>query len=241
MKENKYDNNEFFEKYSQFPRSVDGLKAAGEWHELQRMLPDFRGKCVLDLGCGFGWHSRYAIEQGAESVVGVDISGKMLAEAAKKTNSNNITYICSSIEDYEYPKEAFDMVISSLVLHYIESFGDVCAKVRECLRIGGDFVFSVEHPIFTAQGKQEWVLNESGELLHWPVDNYFFEGVRNTRFLGEDVLKYHKTLTTYVGDLIDHGFIITGVCEPIPTQEMLAEMPNELRRPMMLIISAKKI
>ena len=38
MKENKYDDELFYEKYSRFPRSVKGLKAAGEWHELQKML-----------------------------------------------------------------------------------------------------------------------------------------------------------------------------------------------------------
>ena len=240
MKQNKYDNSIFFEKYSKFPRSAEGLEAAGEWHELQRMLPDFAGKRVLDLGCGFGWHSRYAARQGAVSVVGVDISRKMLAEAAQKTDDKNIEYICSSIEDYEYPAEAFDVVISSLALHYVEAFDDVCAKVHRCLADSGEFVFSVEHPIFTAQGRQEWVLDDAGEPMHWPVDDYFHEGIRSTRFLGEDVLKYHKTLTTYAGGLIKHGFAITELCEPIPPQEMLLDMPNELRRPMMLIISAEK-
>lgn len=72
MKENKYDDPTFFGKYSRMPRSKEGLAAAGEWHVLRRMLPSFEGKRVLDLGCGFGWHCRYAVEQGAASVVGVD-------------------------------------------------------------------------------------------------------------------------------------------------------------------------
>lgn len=54
MKENHYDNETFFEAYSRFPRSVEGLRAAGEWHELKKLLPDFTDKRVLDLGCGFG-------------------------------------------------------------------------------------------------------------------------------------------------------------------------------------------
>ncbi|EOH85131.1 hypothetical protein UAS_02033 [Enterococcus asini ATCC 700915] len=54
MKENQYDQTEFFEKYRQFPRSVAGLQAAGEWHELRKLLPDFTDKRVLDIGCGFG-------------------------------------------------------------------------------------------------------------------------------------------------------------------------------------------
>ena len=82
MKQNQYDNDSFFRKYSQMDRSVKGLAGAGEWKTLERMLPDFHGKRVLDLGCGFGWHCRYAAEHGAASVTGVDISEKMLARAA---------------------------------------------------------------------------------------------------------------------------------------------------------------
>ncbi|MBM6839387.1 SAM-dependent methyltransferase, partial [Clostridium saudiense] len=107
----------------------------------------------------------------------------------------------------------------------------------------GDFIFSVEHPIFTAEGKQEWYSDEAGNIIHWPVDNYFFEGKRVSNFLGEDVTKYHKTLTTYISALLKCGFEIKEVIEPMPPKEMLEEiqgMKDELRRPMMLLISARK-
>lgn len=54
MKENRYDDPVFFEKYSQIDRSRKGLEGAGEWRELKALLPDFAGKEVLDLGCGYG-------------------------------------------------------------------------------------------------------------------------------------------------------------------------------------------
>ena len=60
MKENKYDDSVFFEQYSHMPRSEQGLSAAGEWPALKALLPELAGKRVLDLGCGFGWHCRYA-------------------------------------------------------------------------------------------------------------------------------------------------------------------------------------
>lgn len=62
MKQNKYDVAEFFSKYSQMDRSTKGLIAAGEWATFRAMLPSLRDKRVLDLGCGFGWHCRYARE-----------------------------------------------------------------------------------------------------------------------------------------------------------------------------------
>lgn len=81
---NIYNNEKFFESYSQMNRSQQGLDGAGEWQTLKRLLPDFKKKRVLDLGCGYGWHCLYAAEHGAASVIGVDISEKMLEVARKK-------------------------------------------------------------------------------------------------------------------------------------------------------------
>ena len=99
MKENKYDDPIFFEKYSQMSRSKQGLQGAGEWETLKELLPDFRGKKVLDLGCGYGWHCIYAMEQGADSVVGIDISQRMLDIASKKTHFSQVDYHCLAMED----------------------------------------------------------------------------------------------------------------------------------------------
>lgn len=242
MKENKYDDGTFFGQYSQMSRSVNGLKGAGEWHVLRRMMPDFEGKRVLDLGCGFGWHCEYAIGQGATSVVGIDLSERMLEEARKRNTSPRIEYKCMAIEDFDFQPDTFDVVISSLTFHYLESFDDVCRNVHKCLSKGGTFVFSVEHPVFTAYGSQDWHYDTAGNILHWPVDRYFTQGKRTACFLGEEVVKYHKTLTTYVNSLILAGFEIKELKEPEPDKEMmdLPGMQDELRRPMMLLVSAVK-
>ena len=83
MKENRYDDDIFFEKYSQMERSKKGLEGAGEWYELKKLIPDLEGKRVLDLGCGFGWDCSYAAEKGAAHVCGIDISEKMLKRASE--------------------------------------------------------------------------------------------------------------------------------------------------------------
>ena len=125
MKENKYDDAAFFQQYSQMPRSVLGLQGAGEWHALKKLLPDFQGKRVLDLGCGFGWHCRYAAEGGAGQVVGIDLSRRMLQQAQERNHAPNITYRRMSMEEYEYPAGEFDVVISSLAFHYVEDFASL--------------------------------------------------------------------------------------------------------------------
>lgn len=243
MKQNKYDDANFFSEYAKMPRSTQGLEGAGEWHILKELLPDFKNKSVLDLGCGFGWHCRYAREQQASSVIGVDISEKMLQKARRMTNDASISYIQMPIEDIDFSDSQFDVVISSLALHYIKSFDAICKKVFDCLKPGGSFVFSIEHPIFTSRNEQDWHYDEKGNRMHWAVDNYQSEGLRKTTFLTETVIKYHRTFSTYINDLINVGFTVRAVKEPHPPEEMLNRIPgmkDELRRPMFLIISAEK-
>lgn len=242
MKQNKYDDADFFSAYEQMPRSVKGLEGAGEWHVLQALIPGLEGKTVLDLGCGFGWHCRYARGEGASSVTGVDISEKMLQKARDMTDDPAIAYIKMPIEDAEFAPGSFDVIISSLAFHYIRSFEDICRKAHGWLKPGGTFVFSVEHPIFTSRHEQDWHVDGQGNRLHWPVDHYQDEGIRETAFLTDHVVKYHRTFATYINDLIAAGFGIQAVKEPGPPKEMLhmPGMEDETRRPMFLIVSASK-
>lgn len=242
MKENRYDDPVFFEKYSHMLRSQQGLAGAGEWPALKRMLPDFTGAHVLDLGCGYGWHCAYAAQQGAQRVLGVDLSEKMLETAREKNAGPAISYQCGAIEDLDFPDSSFDVVLSSLALHYVRDYGLVIQRIARWLRPGGWLVFSAEHPIFTAQGPQDWVYDAEGNISHFPVDHYFSEGERQAVFLGETVTKYHRTLTTYLNTLLANDLRIAQVVEPQPPQEMLdlPGMRDELRRPMMLLVSAQK-
>ena len=239
---NIYDNEEFFESYSQMARSQQGLDGAGEWQTLKDLLPDFKGKRVLDLGCGYGWHCLYAAEHGAASVVGVDLSEKMLEVARKKNTFSNITYLQASIDEVTFEAESFDIVISSLAIHYIADFGKLAKNIAQWLVPEGQLIFSVEHPIFTAEGSQDWSYDEAGKITHSPVDNYFYEGKRTAHFLGSDVTKYHRTLTTYLDHLLTNGFQIKRIVEPMPPENMLdiPGMQDEMRRPMMLIVKAEK-
>lgn len=243
MKQNKYDDPAFFGKYAQMARSVEGLNAAGEWPAFQAMLPPLAGKRVLDLGCGYGWHCFYAQSQGAAAVTGVDISAKMLARAQQVPGAERIGWQQVAMEDYHPEPEGYDVVLSSLAFHYVADWPSLCRKVAQALKPGGTFLFSVEHPIFTAQGPQAWYCDGEGKPLHWPVDHYFSSGRRETCFLGERVVKYHRTLTDWLAPLLALQLQVNGLREPQPSAQLLADVPgmqDELRRPMMLIVSARK-
>lgn len=238
---NEYDNAFFFHQYAQMPRSQQGLPAAGEWHQFRRLLPPLQGKSVLDLGCGYGWHSKFSAGQGAAQVLGIDISQKMIEEAKRRNADCRITYRICGIEEYEYPENTWDCVISNLALHYIQNIEQVFQNVHQTLKPDGLFLFNIEHPVFTAGVGQDWIYTEEGKPQYWPVDHYFTSGARKTNFLGCEVVKQHHTLTQILMGLLNHGFTLEAVEEVIPPKEMMniPGMNDELRRPMMLLVKAK--
>ena len=100
MKENRYDDELFFEKYSQMPRSVKGLSGAGEWRELEKLLPDFRGKRVLDLGCGYGVIGITLKKQYPDSaftLAEVNPRALELAQENAARNGAEVTCVCSDV------------------------------------------------------------------------------------------------------------------------------------------------
>ena len=61
-----------------------------------------------------------------------------------------------------------------------------------------------------------WYYDGNGAILRFPVDNYYYEGKRNAKFLGEEVVKYHRTLTTYLNPLLEIALTIKHIVEPAP-------------------------
>ncbi len=237
-----YDDEKFFQAYAQMPRSNLGLVGAGEWHQLKNLFPDLTGKKVLDLGCGYGWHCAYAAAHGAAEVLGIDASEKMIREAEKRNAAPSVTYCVCDLDSYDYPAETYDCVISNLVLHYIADLDQVYRRVYRTLVPGGVFLFNIEHPTFTAGVRQQWIRDDAGHALYWPVDGYFSPGARETVFVGKRVVKQHHTLTQILMGLLNTGFLLQAVEEAVPPPEMvgLPEMADELRRPMMLLVRAQK-
>lgn len=239
---NIYDDKQFFDQYAKMSRSQQGLSGAGEWRQFMALFPDLNGKSVLDLGCGYGWHCKYAVERGAKQVLGIDLSEKMIDEAKEKNADPKITYRVCGLEDYDYPANTYDCVISNLVLHYIADIDAIFRKIYLTLKADGVFLLNIEHPVFTAGVNQDWVFDPDGKPRFWPVDNYFYPGERVTHFLGQRVVKQHHTLTQILMGLIHAGFRLEAVEEAMPGADMMGipGMADEMRRPMMLLIKSLK-
>ncbi|HLY78865.1 MAG TPA: class I SAM-dependent methyltransferase [Caulobacteraceae bacterium] len=240
MTQNVYDQPAFFDAYSRMRRSVEGLDGASEWPAVRALIPDLRGRSVVDLGCGYGWFCRWAREQGAARVVGLDVSERMLAVARGAGVDTAISYELADLETVSRPAGAFDLAHSSLAFHYVEDAARLYAQIRRGLSPGGRLVFSTEHPIYMAPTHPGWTLQ--GGVKTWPVDGYLREGPRTTDWLGARVIKHHRTIGTTLGLLIQAGFTIEHVEEFCPTPEQIAVRPDladEVERPMFLIIRAR--
>lgn len=208
------------------------------------MTPELKGKRVLDLGCGFGEHCKLFVDCGAEKVVGIDISNKML-EVAKKENSDpKIVYVNMPMEDIAQLNESFDVVVSSLAFHYVEDFIGVVKSIYTLLDTNGVFLFSQEHPLVTCHsGGSRWTRDENGEKKHVNLANYGVEGEREATWFVDNVKIYHRTFSNIVNTLIQAGFSIEQMMEPLPTTELLKSYPDYkdlLHKPDFLLLKVKK-
>lgn len=242
MTQNIYDNPTFFDGYSQLDRFVKGLDGAPEWPSLAALLPDLSGRRVLDLGCGFGWFCRWAREQQAAHVQGIDVSEKMLERARSSTHDDAITYLRADLEQVELPAQAFDVVFSSRTLHYLERLPELLSQTYRGLVPGGHFVFSTEHPIFMAPSHPNWITDAEGHAV-WPLNRYLDEGPRSVDWLAKGVIKQHRTIGSYLNALVGAGFAIAHVNEWGPSKQQMAERPErvvEHERPYFLLVAAQR-
>jgi len=241
MTQNIYDNDEFFQGYSRLLRSTRGLDGAPEWPTLRAWLPPLRGLRVLDLGCGFGWFCRWAHENGAATVVGIDVSENMLARARAESDPA-IAYARGDLDELTLEPGSYDLVYSSLVLHYLKHLDALFIQVHRTLVPGGSFVFSAEHPIYTAPSAPGWRTDDAGRKT-WALDRYLAEGPRTTDWLAKGVVKQHRTVGTYVTLLLRAGFALTQIEEWGPSEAQIAAHPEwaaERERPPFLLVAARR-
>ncbi|HEX2741252.1 MAG TPA: methyltransferase domain-containing protein [Rubrobacter sp.] len=145
-----YNDPEFFERYRRMRESPASANELIEQPALRACLPPLEDLEVLELGCGMGQLSLYMAEQGASRVLATDASERMLGVARSERQHPRIEYLKSATEDLDPPQESFDLVASSLAMHYVADYDSLVRSVASWLRSGGWFVFSVEHPMKTA-------------------------------------------------------------------------------------------
>ena len=201
-----------------------GTKAHNAFYERPAtlaLLPPVMERRVLDAGCGPGVYAEWLVEQGAE-VVGVDVSPRML-ELARRRLGERVTLHQADLGaplDF-FDAASFDVIVSALVLDYVEDWGPLFREFFRLLRHPGHLIFSVGHPF--------------DEFFdHHPSGNYFdVERVEMTwRGFGDPVTVpyFRRPLGAMLDPLLAAGFLLDRLVEPRPVPEFKEHDPADYEK-----------
>jgi len=196
-------------------------------------LPNLKGKSVLCVGCGSGEEVEHLKSHGAEKVVGIDISSGLI-EIAKK-NYPNLEFHTMDAEKLDFPKESFDVVFSSLTMHYLESWTKALEGMYEVLKPNGECIFSITHPFFSATKKHEdekvksrtFGYREHKESHTCEVTGDYLNPKKVEVCIGKDlvVTNYHRPLSIIMKEIVSSGFEVVDIVEPKALDESKKDNP----------------
>ncbi len=227
--------NAYAEKWSKRLRT--GENYAHEYLEkpaMYKKLQNLKNKTVLCLGCGSGEECAYLKSLGAKKVVGVDLSKKLI-EVAKKSYPD-IEFYVMNIEKLELPKDNFDLIYSSLVMHYLKKWDKVLDSVFNVLKNNGTFLFSTHSSIRWGAEKIKNKNGNTSTLLGYIKNNKkkefeIFGDYLNTRKVKDiwfnefEVSYYHRSFSSIMKDIIKSKFKIIDFLEPKPLNSIKKKMP----------------
>lgn len=219
---------------------------------LDGFLPDLVDLEVIDLGCAEGRTTRHLALRGAR-MTGVDLSSALL-DIARRTEDEHPLGIRYEVESFTslsaFPDESFDVAVSNMAFMDGPDFPSAARAAYRVLRPGGGFFFNVFHPCFWMKGAR-WILDKNrhiaGRLIqsYWDTEPYTHSWEFRKGMDWVVVPRFHHRLETYINGLCDAGFILSGIREPRPTDEMVAKNPAMLtpikdHAPILMCVSAMK-
>lgn len=199
------------------------------------LLPEVKGKRVLDAGCGPGVYAEWLAERGAQ-VTAIDVNEKMVRLARQRVGERARVILANLERPLDFLEDGwFDVVISPLAMDYVKDWEQAFGEFNRVLKAGGHLVFSMEHP-YTKYAD------------HLESSNYFeIEQVEYTwRGFGGavQVPSYRRSMSQVINPLIQAGFRLEQILEPRPTEEFRREEPEEYeelnRRPGFMCVRVVK-
>ena len=224
---------------AQYAAKVDSApyNALYERPAMLALLPDLTGLRILDAGCGSGWYAARLLERGA-ILDAVDASAAMVDHARAKLEESGLLQagranlrVADLADPLPFENGVFDGVVSPLVLHYMKDWRPALRQMHRVLKPRGWIQISTHHPAADAERFQ--------------TRNYFATEhiVDEWDWVGK-VEFYRRSLTEIVASVVESGFVIDKLVEPVPTDEFRAEKPDSWERlmnqPEFLIVVAHK-
>jgi SAM-dependent methyltransferase len=183
---------------------------------------DVAGHRILDAGCGSGPLFGALRDRGG-IVTGIDASTGMLEQARRRLGADADLQVARLGDPLPFPDGAFDDVIASLVLHYLEDWGPALAELRRVLRPGGRLIISVDHP-FAIQalsllaGRRTSYLATYSWTEEWTMCGQ-----------GAPMRFWHRPVHAMTDAFTAAGFRISVISEPQPVPEARELDPEGFR------------
>jgi ubiquinone/menaquinone biosynthesis C-methylase UbiE len=183
------------------------------------LLGDVAGLDVLEVGCGSGPLTEWLVAQGAR-VTAFDVSPRMLQLAKERVGDSAQFLVADVTQPLTFAADqSIDIVVASLVLHYIEHWEPVLTELRRALRPDGTLVFSTHHPAM------DW-------RIHSPDDYFAKKQITETWDKGPghyEVTFWRRPLTEMTAAIGSAGFVIDKLIEPKPVPELEATNRRHFR------------
>lgn len=214
--------------YELFNNSPDSYSYTIEWPCIQELLPELRGKSILDFGCGTGIFTFLLEKYYPSKVIGIDLSEEMLKIAIakgeeKKSSAQFVLGDASKLASYF--DETFDLVFSSTTTHYLTNLDELFENIRRVLKEDGTCVLSIIHPVYSAlypiehgdtfPSDDEWIvryLDKRKRAYIQPWIEY------NDNFENQLSRSYHYTMSDYINAILRAGLRIQEIKEPMPPE-----------------------
>jgi SAM-dependent methyltransferase len=198
------------------------------------LLPEVRGQCVLDAGCGPGVYAELLAQRGAR-VIAVDVSPKMVQLARQRLGGLAEVHQADIRRPLDFADQSFDIVLSALAMDYVEDWGPVFREFQRLLRPEGKLVMSCGHPF------ADMLLHPEGEYFQVELVQWEWTG------FGVPVCmpSYRRPLGAVLNPLLKAGFALDCVLEPLPTAEFQHADPDGydqlMRQPGFLCLRASRL
>ena len=198
---------------------------------LIKIIGDVKNKVILDMGCGFGDHAEKLSKKKYKKLVGFDLSKKLVKFANDKRIPNTTFYVGDMSKKLVHKSSEFDVVYSSLAIHYVKNIQSVFKEVNRVLKKGGIFCFSTGHPIFNLINQDpERIIGiknlKNGKLKIF--GDYFDESLKENDLgsLGK-VKMYNYNYQTLIKLGVENGFELIDYVDAKPSAQSKKYNPKQ--------------
>jgi SAM-dependent methyltransferase len=183
-----------------------------------RLCGDVKGKRILDLGSGSGENAIAFTKHGAH-VIALDRSAAQLALARKLADAAEVRveWHEGDVADLAFLRaDSIDIAFAASVLGEVEDADRLFRQVHRVLRPGAPFVFSIEHPMALAVGREGAA---PGALPLGALEvrrSYFDRQVAEVTREDERIRVFPRTIADVFASLHRAGYRVDTLLEPEP-------------------------